>query len=176
MSNSFTNQVIARSSCSPTPASTKKQVYVLPKHLDEEGGPAAPAGAWCRADSADQGTGRLYRRSMSRVPYKPEYYRYLAAPDAHSSARSCSPGSGRYHKEFSPTSAWRSEPPPTARARHTVSSDASASSSCPRWIWPTRGPAHRACGSEDRPSRFARPRSAKIPCDTGPSRASRSAR
>jgi len=40
MSNSFTNQVIAQIELFTDPGQYEKQVYVLPKHLDEKVGPA----------------------------------------------------------------------------------------------------------------------------------------
>jgi adenosylhomocysteinase len=79
MSNSFTNQVLAQIELWHQAASQyDKQVYVLPKHLDEKVAAPAPREARREAHRAHQGAGRLHRRAGGR-PLKLEHYRYLMA-------------------------------------------------------------------------------------------------
>ncbi len=75
MSNSFTNQVLAQIELFTKPGEYENQVYVLPKHLDEE---------VARLHLAKLGA-RLTRLSEKQAayigvpaggPYKPDYYRY----------------------------------------------------------------------------------------------------
>ncbi|MDT4981106.1 MAG: adenosylhomocysteinase [Pseudonocardiales bacterium] len=75
MSNSFTNQVIAQIELFTDPGKYEKQVYVLPKHLDEK-----VARLHLRALGVDLTVLTKEQAAYIGVdvegPYKPEYYRY----------------------------------------------------------------------------------------------------
>jgi adenosylhomocysteinase len=75
MSNSFTNQVIAQVELATNNASYQKQVYVLPKHLDEKVARLhlAKIGAKLTKLSKDQAD---YIGVPVDGPYKSEHYRY----------------------------------------------------------------------------------------------------
>jgi adenosylhomocysteinase len=75
MSNSFTNQVIAQVELSANHASYKKDVYVLPKHLDEKVARLhlAKIGARLTTLTPRQAT---YIGVAVDGPYKSEHYRY----------------------------------------------------------------------------------------------------
>ncbi|MGE0066790.1 MAG: adenosylhomocysteinase, partial [Solirubrobacterales bacterium] len=75
MSNSFTNQVIAQIELFTQDGQYDKQVYVLPKHLDEKV-------ARLHLDALDIGLTELSEDQSSYLgipvegPYKPNHYRY----------------------------------------------------------------------------------------------------
>ncbi|MGA7964571.1 MAG: adenosylhomocysteinase [Gammaproteobacteria bacterium] len=75
MSNSFTNQVLAQIELFTKPDGYKKQVYVLPKHLDEEV-------ARLHLEKLNARLTRLSEKQASYIgvpvegPYKPDHYRY----------------------------------------------------------------------------------------------------
>jgi adenosylhomocysteinase len=75
MSASFTNQVIAQLELAGNACEYKKQVYVLPKHLDEKV-------ARLHLDRLDAHLTELteaqakYLGIESEGPYKPDHYRY----------------------------------------------------------------------------------------------------
>jgi len=75
MSNSFTNQVLAQIELFTKPDDYEKQVYVLPKHLDEEV-------ARLHLDKLNARLTRLSEKQAGYIgvavagPYKPDYYRY----------------------------------------------------------------------------------------------------
>ena len=75
MSASFSNQVMAQIELWTNGASYKKQVYVLPKHLDEKVAELhlAKVGAKLTKLSARQAA---YIGVKPEGPYKPETYRY----------------------------------------------------------------------------------------------------
>jgi adenosylhomocysteinase len=75
MSNSFTNQVIAQIELFTDPGKYDKQVYVLPKHLDEKVARLhlQALGVELTVLSKDQAE---YIGVDVEGPYKPEYYRY----------------------------------------------------------------------------------------------------
>jgi adenosylhomocysteinase len=75
MSNSFTNQVIAQVELATNNANYQKQVYVLPKHLDEKVARLhlAKIGAKLTKLSKDQAD---YIGVPVDGPYKSEHYRY----------------------------------------------------------------------------------------------------
>jgi len=75
MSNSFTNQVLAQIELWGNPDKYDKQVYVLPKHLDEQVARLhlKKIGAHLTELSAEQAK---YIGVALEGPYKPEYYRY----------------------------------------------------------------------------------------------------
>ena len=62
MSNSFTNQVLAQIELFTKGNEYGKEVYVLPKHLDEMV-PASPGSYRRQAHRAQQGPGRLHQRA-----------------------------------------------------------------------------------------------------------------
>nr|VFK46018.1 MAG: adenosylhomocysteinase [Candidatus Kentron sp. SD]VFK49858.1 MAG: adenosylhomocysteinase [Candidatus Kentron sp. SD]VFK81217.1 MAG: adenosylhomocysteinase [Candidatus Kentron sp. SD] len=75
MSNSFTNQVLAQIELWKNPGKYKKEVYVLPKHLDEKV-------ARLHLDQLGVRLTKLHPEQAEYIgvsvegPYKPEYYRY----------------------------------------------------------------------------------------------------
>jgi adenosylhomocysteinase len=75
MSNSFTNQTIAQIELFTKPGSYDKQVYVLPKHLDEKV-------ARLHLDALGARLTELTPEQASYIdvpvegPYKPDHYRY----------------------------------------------------------------------------------------------------
>jgi adenosylhomocysteinase len=75
MSNSFTNQVIAQIELFTKPGEYEKQVYVLPKHLDEKV-------ARLHLDALGVKLTRLTKEQAAYIgvdvdgPYKPDHYRY----------------------------------------------------------------------------------------------------
>nr|VFK60749.1 MAG: adenosylhomocysteinase [Candidatus Kentron sp. TC] len=75
MSNSFTNQVLAQIELWKNPEKYKKEVYVLPKHLDEKV-------ARLHLDQLGARLTKLRPEQAEYIgvsvegPYKPEYYRY----------------------------------------------------------------------------------------------------
>lgn len=75
MSNSFTNQVLAQIELWQHPERYQAQVYVLPKHLDEEVARLhlARVGAKLTQLTREQAQ---YLNVPVEGPYKPEYYRY----------------------------------------------------------------------------------------------------
>ncbi|MGH9078045.1 MAG: adenosylhomocysteinase, partial [Acidimicrobiales bacterium] len=75
MSNSFTNQVIAQIELFTNPDAYQRQVYVLPKHLDEKVARLhlGALGAHLTELSKDQAS---YIGVHVEGPYKPDYYRY----------------------------------------------------------------------------------------------------
>ena len=75
MSNSFTNQVLAQMEIWNHPERYQKQVYVLPKHLDEEVARLhlRKIGARLTTLTAEQAA---YIGVPIDGPYKPDYYRY----------------------------------------------------------------------------------------------------
>jgi adenosylhomocysteinase len=75
MSASFTNQVMAQIELHLNSESYQREVYVLPKHLDEEVGrlhldQLGVSLTTLRADQAD------YLGIPVEGPYKPDHYRY----------------------------------------------------------------------------------------------------
>jgi adenosylhomocysteinase len=75
MSNTFTNQVIAQVELFTKPESYEKQVYVLPKHLDEKVARLhlGALGVDLTELSADQAD---YLGIPVEGPYKSDHYRY----------------------------------------------------------------------------------------------------
>jgi adenosylhomocysteinase len=75
MSNSFTNQVIAQIEMFTKIDDYEKQVYVLPKHLDEKVARLhlAALGVDLTELTAEQAA---YLGIPVEGPYKPEHYRY----------------------------------------------------------------------------------------------------
>ena len=75
MSNSFTNQVLAQIELWQNPRNYAREVYVLPKHLDEKVARLhlERLGAKLTALSPEQAE---YIGVDPHGPYKPEYYRY----------------------------------------------------------------------------------------------------
>jgi adenosylhomocysteinase len=75
MSNSFTNQVLAQIELFNKPGEYRRQVYVLPKHLDEEVARLhlAKIGAHLTVLTQDQAD---YIGVPVAGPYKPDHYRY----------------------------------------------------------------------------------------------------
>nr|VFJ77699.1 MAG: adenosylhomocysteinase [Candidatus Kentron sp. FW] len=75
MSNSFTNQVLAQIELWKNPGKYRKEVYVLPKHLDERV-------ARLHLDQLGAHLTKLHPEQAEYIgvsvdgPYKPEYYRY----------------------------------------------------------------------------------------------------
>src|SRR5699024_1396948 len=75
MSNSFTNQVIAQIELFTKPEEYAREVYVLPKHLDEKV-------ARLHLDALGVTLTELTKEQASYIgvdvngPYKPDYYRY----------------------------------------------------------------------------------------------------
>ncbi|HYW75504.1 MAG TPA: adenosylhomocysteinase [Gammaproteobacteria bacterium] len=75
MSNSFTNQVLAQIELFTKPGDYEKQVYVLPKHLDEEV-------ARLHLEKLNARLTRLSEKQAGYIgvpvggPYKPDHYRY----------------------------------------------------------------------------------------------------
>lgn len=75
MSNSFTNQVLAQIELWKNPGKYKREVYVLPKHLDEKV-------ARLHLDQLGAHLTKLHPEQAEYIgvsvegPYKPEYYRY----------------------------------------------------------------------------------------------------
>ena len=67
MSASFTNQVIAQLELHQRNDQYAKQVYMLPKHLDEQVAQAPPGSPRREADDAVEGPGRLHRRAGERA-------------------------------------------------------------------------------------------------------------
>ena len=66
MSNSFTNQTMAQIELWTKPGEYDKQVYVLPKHLDEKVARLHLDALGVAADHADQEAGRVPRRGRRR--------------------------------------------------------------------------------------------------------------
>ena len=75
MSNSFTNQVLAQIELWQNPRNYAKQVYVLPKHLDEKVARLhlKKLGANLTELTSEQSD---YIGVPAEGPYKPEHYRY----------------------------------------------------------------------------------------------------
>jgi adenosylhomocysteinase len=75
MSSSFTNQVMAQIEVFTNPGKYEKQVYVLPKHLDEKVARLHldKLGAKLTTLTSDQAS---YIGVPMQGPYKPEHYRY----------------------------------------------------------------------------------------------------
>ena len=75
MSNSFTNQVIAQVELFTKPGEYEKQVYVLPKHLDEKVARLhlGALGVELTELTADQAA---YLGIPVEGPYKSDHYRY----------------------------------------------------------------------------------------------------
>ena len=71
MSNSFTNQMIAQIELFTKNDEYEKQVYVLPKHLDEKVARLHLDALGVQADRADARAGRLHRRARSRARTSP---------------------------------------------------------------------------------------------------------
>ena len=75
MSNSFTNQVMAQIELFTKPADYDRQVYVLPKHLDEKV-------ARLHLDALGVRLTTLRKEQADYIgvpvegPYKPDHYRY----------------------------------------------------------------------------------------------------
>ena len=67
MSNSFTNQTMAQIELWTKPGEYDKQVYVLPKHLDEKVARLHLDALGVTADHADQEAGRVPRRGRRRA-------------------------------------------------------------------------------------------------------------
>ena len=66
MSNSFTNQAMAQIELWTKPGEYDKQVYVLPKHLDEKVARLHLDALGVRLTDADQEAGRVPRRRRRR--------------------------------------------------------------------------------------------------------------
>ena len=75
MSNSFTNQVLAQIELWQNPGKYKKQVYVLPKHLDEKVAMLHLAKIGVELDQLTQEQAE-YLGIKKDGPFKPDYYRY----------------------------------------------------------------------------------------------------
>lgn len=75
MSNSFTNQVLAQMELWGNSASYKNEVYMLPKHLDEEVARLHLAKIGVELDELTPHQAK-YIGVSPEGPYKPEYYRY----------------------------------------------------------------------------------------------------
>ena len=75
MSASFTNQVIAQMEVWQNPGRYEKEVYVLPKHLDEKVARLHLAKVGARLTQLS-GAQADYIGVPAAGPYKPEYYRY----------------------------------------------------------------------------------------------------
>ena len=75
MSNSFTNQVIAQIELALNPDKYEKQVYVLPKHLDEKVARLHLANLGVKLTTLTQQQAD-YIGVPVEGPYKPEHYRY----------------------------------------------------------------------------------------------------
>ena len=75
MSNSFTNQTIAQVELFTKNDEYEKQVYVLPKHLDEKVARLHLDALGAQPHGAEPRAGRLHRRA-GRGPYKSDHYRY----------------------------------------------------------------------------------------------------
>jgi adenosylhomocysteinase len=75
MSNSFTNQTLAQIELATNRDKYEKQVYVLPKHLDEKV-------ARLHLDQIGARLTKLTKRQAAYIgvspdgPYKPDHYRY----------------------------------------------------------------------------------------------------
>ncbi len=75
MSNSFTNQVIAQIELYGHPENYEKQVYTLPKHLDEKVARLHLDALGCRLTELT-GEQAAYLGIPTEGPYKPDHYRY----------------------------------------------------------------------------------------------------
>ncbi len=75
MSNSFTNQVIAQIELYGHPENYEKQVYTLPKHLDEKVARLHLDALGCRLTELT-GEQAAYLGIPAEGPYKPDHYRY----------------------------------------------------------------------------------------------------
>jgi adenosylhomocysteinase len=75
MSSSFTNQTLAQIELWTSPGKYQKQVYTLPKHLDEKVARLhlAKIGVKLTQLSEKQST---YTGTPVEGPYKPDHYRY----------------------------------------------------------------------------------------------------
>ena len=76
MSASFTNQTLAQIELSTKPGRYEKQVYTLPKHLDEKVASLHLAKVGVKLTQYERKASRLHRRCRSTGPFKPEQYRY----------------------------------------------------------------------------------------------------
>ncbi|PIQ26330.1 adenosylhomocysteinase [bacterium (Candidatus Blackallbacteria) CG17_big_fil_post_rev_8_21_14_2_50_48_46] len=75
MSNSFTNQVLAQMELWQHPENYEKQVYMLPKHLDEKVARLHLAKLGVELDVLSQDQASYLGLDVAG-PYKPEFYRY----------------------------------------------------------------------------------------------------
>ncbi|MFN8057641.1 MAG: adenosylhomocysteinase [Vicinamibacterales bacterium] len=75
MSSSFTNQVMAQLELHTNASKYQKEVYVLPKHLDEEVARLHPRPPRGEAHDVDAGAGVLHRRRADGT-MQPSHYRY----------------------------------------------------------------------------------------------------
>lgn len=75
MSNSFTNQVLAQIELFTQPEKYENQVYMLPKHLDEEVARLHLAKIGVELEELDKDQAAYIGVSVEG-PYKPDYYRY----------------------------------------------------------------------------------------------------
>ena len=75
MSNSFTNQVLAQIELFTQPDKYENQVYVLPKHLDEEVARLHLAKIGVELEELDKDQADYIGVNVDG-PYKPDYYRY----------------------------------------------------------------------------------------------------
>ena len=71
MSNSFSNQTIAQIELCTKNDEYERQVYVLPKHLDEKVARLHLDALGVRLTDAVRGAGRLHRRAGRRAPTSP---------------------------------------------------------------------------------------------------------
>ena len=76
MSNSFTNQTIAQIELFTKNDEYEKQVYVLPKHLDEKVARLHLDARRRQADQAASDEQAAYIGVPVEGPYKPDHYRY----------------------------------------------------------------------------------------------------
>ena len=76
MSNSFTNQTIAQIELFTKNDEYEKQVYVLPKHLDEKVARLHLDALGVQAHRAARPTQAAYIGVPVEGPYKPDHYRY----------------------------------------------------------------------------------------------------
>ena len=75
MSNSFTNQVLAQIELFQHGAKYGKQVYVLPKQLDEKVARLHLERIGVKLTKLTAGAGRVHRRA-GRGPFKTDHYKY----------------------------------------------------------------------------------------------------
>ena len=76
MSASFTNQVLAQLALHRNRGEYEKQVYMLPKQLDEKVARLHPRRPRRQADRAQPRSRRTTSACRWRGPYKPDHYRY----------------------------------------------------------------------------------------------------